>query len=199
MDPLPSLEEQGIEQLYPAAPDPKQGNVTDGTLSDWTLNRAFHLQKIVKSLLLNFMELVGVLGTDPSEVLSPPIGGKITLSIEANTNGHRAQYGNKLEDLRTLFVNAHHLLNEYRPHQARETLILMMQEQLHRTRAETEGIYRIKSKVEDVLRRVANDAGQAANNASEANGHAEKHETTGKLALQEQREVWQAFKTEIRP
>ena len=74
----------------------------------------------------------------------------------------------------------------------------MMQEQLHRTRAETEGIYRVKSKVEDVLRRVAHDAERAAY-ASEVDGYAERQETTENLALQEQRDVWQAFKTEIRP
>ena len=57
-----------------------------------------------------------------------------------------------MEHLRTLFINAHHLVNEYRPHQARETLIMLMEEQLRRTRAETQGIYEAKSRVETVLR-----------------------------------------------
>ncbi len=67
VDTLPSLEEQGIEQLYPSPPDPNSVNA-DGTQSEWTLDRAFYLQKMAKSLLLNFMELVGVLSTDPSQV-----------------------------------------------------------------------------------------------------------------------------------
>lgn len=50
-----------------------------------------------------------------------------------------------------MFVNFHHLLNEYRPHQARESLILMMQDQLDRSRAETEGIMKMKEKVEGLL------------------------------------------------
>ena len=82
---------------------------------------------MAKSLLLNFLELVGVLSVNPE------------------------QYGRKIEDLRTLFINAHHLLNEYRPHQARETLILMMEEQLARSRAETDGIRNMKEKVDSIL------------------------------------------------
>jgi len=54
-----------------------------------------------------------------------------------------------------LFVNMHHLLNEYRPHQARESLIEMMSDQLERSKAETSGIYKIKKEVEDVLEGLA--------------------------------------------
>jgi mediator of RNA polymerase II transcription subunit 7 len=62
-----------------------------------------------------------------------------------------SQHAEKIEDLRTLFVNFHHLLNEYRPHQARESLVLMMQEQLERSRAETRGILEMKGRVEGLL------------------------------------------------
>ncbi|KAI9840479.1 MAG: Mediator of RNA polymerase II transcription subunit 7 [Sclerophora amabilis] len=137
-DTLPSLADEGIEQLYPSnasaaatpnagdAPIPNESNI-DGASPEWTLDRAFYLKKIAKSLLLSFMELVGILSVDPS------------------------QYGRKIEDLRTLFINAHHLLNEYRPHQARETLIMMMEEQLERSRRETAAINRMKEKVDSVL------------------------------------------------
>lgn len=67
IDTLPDLQEQGIEQLYPSGPDGSNVRV-DGTGSEWTLDRAFHLQKIAKSLLLNFLELVGILSVDPSQV-----------------------------------------------------------------------------------------------------------------------------------
>lgn len=65
--------------------------------------------------------------------------------------GDYLQYEEKVKDLQTLFINFHHLLNEYRPHQARESLILMMQDQLDRSRAETEGIMKMKEKVEGIL------------------------------------------------
>jgi mediator of RNA polymerase II transcription subunit 7 len=78
-------------------------------------------------MLLNFLELVGIMSVKPS------------------------QYIEKIEDLKTLAINFHHLLNEYRPHQARESLILTMQDQLEKTRAETEGILRMKGEVERLL------------------------------------------------
>lgn len=67
------------------------------------------------------------------------------------------QYAEKIQDLRTLFINFHHLLNEYRPHQARESLIMMMEDQLERSKNETAGIERMKAKVEEIL----NELGQA--------------------------------------
>lgn len=62
-----------------------------------------------------------------------------------------SQFAEKIEDLKILAINFHHLLNEYRPHQARESLILMMQDQLERSRSETEGIMRMKGEVEGLL------------------------------------------------
>ncbi|KAI9886101.1 MAG: adenylosuccinase ade13 [Watsoniomyces obsoletus] len=167
VDTLPSLEEQGIEQLYPSPSDPDSVN-TDATQSEWTHDRAFYLQKIAKSLLLNFMELVGVLSVDPS------------------------QYGKKVEDLRTLFINAHHLLNEYRPHQARETLIQMMQQQLQRSRAETEGIRRMKKRVEEVLEGIAKNAEQVVNERT-LDGHMDDDRTPEEMEMEEQRSVWEAL------
>jgi mediator of RNA polymerase II transcription subunit 7 len=60
-------------------------------------------------------------------------------------------YQEKVHDIRELFINFHHLLNEYRPHQARESLIMMMESQLARSKAETEGIKNMKAKVEGIL------------------------------------------------
>ncbi|KAJ0281384.1 hypothetical protein CBS470a_008321 [Colletotrichum nupharicola] len=80
------------------------------------LDRAFELKKMAKSILMNFLELVSVMATTPDDGQA------------------------KVEDLRTLFINFHHVLNEYRPHQARESAIAMMQSHLDRTRAETAAI-----------------------------------------------------------
>jgi len=63
------------------------------------------LKKINHSILVNFLDLLDVLIRAPE---SP-------------------KRGEKLEDLNLLFINMHHLINEFRPHQARETLRVMME------------------------------------------------------------------------
>lgn len=69
----------GVTQLYPAEPN---------------LDRTAELKSLTKSALLNYLELVGIMGVDP------------------------AGWTQKIEELRIIFINMHHLLNEYRPHQA---------------------------------------------------------------------------------
>lgn len=73
------------------------------------------------------------------------------LRLEIDRLTPQTQYEEKVGDLRTLFINFHHLLNEYRPHQARESLILMMQDQLDKSREETKAIGEMKAKVEGIL------------------------------------------------
>ncbi|KAK2736911.1 hypothetical protein FQN57_000514 [Myotisia sp. PD_48] len=123
----PSLEEQGIEQLYPSALNAGSQPPPPGQQDQQPLSHAYYLTKISKSLLLNFLEFVGVLSICPE------------------------QHEPKLEDIRNLFINAHHLLNLYRPHQARESLILMLENQLNESKAEIEEMDRMKSKLEAFL------------------------------------------------
>ncbi len=77
------------------------------------IDEALELKKLSKSILLNFLELVGVVGINPSAATE------------------------KLEDVRTLFINMHHNINKWRPHQTREALIALMQAQLEKTQNET--------------------------------------------------------------
>ncbi|KAK7207964.1 MED7 protein-domain-containing protein [Myxozyma melibiosi] len=102
-DALPPLAAAGIKELF----------TTSADASD-PAYRVSELSTLTRSLLIKYLELLGVMSTAPE--LFPPL----------------------VEDVRTILLNMHHLLNEYRPHQARESLILMMEEQLDRKRAQTE-------------------------------------------------------------
>ncbi|KAL7622153.1 Mediator of RNA polymerase II transcription subunit 7 [Parahypoxylon ruwenzoriense] len=90
-------------------------------------DRALILKRLAKSLLLNFLELMDLFATSPEAAAE------------------------KITDIRDMLINFHHLINEYRPHQARESLISMMQAQLDRTRAETNAIRDAKDKAERIM------------------------------------------------
>ncbi|XP_062250548.1 mediator of RNA polymerase II transcription subunit 7 [Platichthys flesus] len=72
------------------------------------------LKKLNMSILVNFLDLLDILIKSPGSI----------------------KREEKLEDIKLLFVHLHHLINEYRPHQARETLRVMMEVQ-KRQRLET--------------------------------------------------------------
>jgi len=157
---LPSLKEQGIEQLYP---EPEVDTSSDPSKPS-PLNHAYYLLKISKSLLLNFLEFVGILSVSPE------------------------QFESKVEDMRNLFINAHHLLNLYRPHQARESLIMMMEEQLRRTKDEIKQMDKIKVEIEGVLDQLEAE-GRQVGSAEQPDGASHLKEA-GQRALEDSRLVW---------
>ncbi|KAK3593569.1 hypothetical protein CHS0354_018657 [Potamilus streckersoni] len=63
------------------------------------------LKKLNHSILVNFLDLIDIL-------IKMPDSSKRT---------------EKLEDMNLLFIHMHHLINEFRPHQARETLRVMLE------------------------------------------------------------------------
>lgn len=118
-DELPSLEESGIQRLEPST--------NGGTPADPNRERALNLKRLVKSVLLNFLEFVGVAGTDPDGTPE------------------------KADDIETIFINIHHACNEYRPHQAKEKLIQTMQTRLDQIRNETAAVNAVTDKAKRVL------------------------------------------------
>ncbi|CDR40095.1 CYFA0S04e03488g1_1 [Cyberlindnera fabianii] len=118
-DKIPKLEDQGIPQLY------RDVALQGGEDSQFKIDE---LKKLLKSLLLNFLEVTGVMGIAPHE------------------------FSTKLEHIRTLLINIHHLLNEYRPHQSRESLILLLENQIETKKNEITEIEKTCKEVEDKVK-----------------------------------------------
>lgn len=88
------------------------------------------LKKLNHSILANFLDLLDILIKNPE-------------------SRKRVE---KIEDLTLLFIHMHHLINEFRPHQARETLRVMMEVQ-YRQRLETAKRFECHlEKVQNILR-----------------------------------------------
>ncbi|KAK9324350.1 MED7 protein-domain-containing protein [Lipomyces orientalis] len=118
-DSLPTLSALGIPELFSNASSDEAGADPSYRVSE--------LKQLTKSLLIKYLELVGVMGISPE------------------------QFPDRVEDIRIILINMHHLLNEYRPHQARESLIIMMEEQLERKQAQIETAKRACEHIESVL------------------------------------------------
>lgn len=156
------LKDQGIDAMYD---EPSQDDTTDA-LRDMPPNASHHLTIISKYLLLNFLELVGLLSRCPE------------------------RYEAKLDDIRNLFINAHHLLNLYRPHQTRESLIALMEEQLKKSKEEIGEMDRVKSKTEGFLQRLVSEKPKEPSISSPKSE--EKKTTISKTgAAKEWKEIWQ--------
>lgn len=145
-DKVVGLKESGIVQIYgDSKHDTPKGTGNEGTEVQgvdahfenddedvFTKTRIDELKKMTKSLLLNFLELVGILSKNP-------------------------QLANqKIDNIRTILINIHHLLNSYRLHQSRETLILTMQNKLTEAQEEVQRIKNTFTDVESKLNKLVN-------------------------------------------
>lgn len=72
----------------------------------------------------------------------------------------------------------------------------MMEEQLQRSRAETEGIRQMKEKVEGVLQDIAKDIDQAISSHG-LNGQEEIGKDSRDAVFKEQRRVWETLRSEL--
>lgn len=120
---IPSLKSLGFTQLY---------HDEDETITSNT--KIAELHKLLDSLLLNFLELVGSVSVEP------------------------AKFYIKIEHLKQLIINMNHLLNTYRPHQTRESLIMLLQKLIEDKRVETAQIKKTMLQAKkDILELVKGD------------------------------------------
>lgn len=113
-----------MPRLVPTA---SQSTPANHSSSDANRDRALNLKRLAKSVLLNFLELIGAASINPEGILD------------------------KAGDIQTILFNMHHGINEYRPHQARESLIQTMQTRLDQIRAETAAVNAVTDKAKRVL------------------------------------------------
>lgn len=113
---IPSLKDLGWKQLY----SDEDELITSQAKID-------ELHKLLDSLLLNFLELVGGVSVEPSKFYL------------------------KIEDLKLILINMNHLLNTYRPHQTRESLIMLLKKQIESKRAEINDIGRVTGEVKEKI------------------------------------------------
>ncbi|CAI9779411.1 unnamed protein product [Fraxinus pennsylvanica] len=111
-DVLPTLEEQGVRQLYPKGPN---------------VDFKKELRSLNRELQLHLLELADVLVERPS------------------------QYARRVEDISLIFKNLYHLLNSMRPHQARATLIHILELQIQRRKQAVEDIKRRREEAQRLL------------------------------------------------
>ncbi|KAL4182325.1 hypothetical protein AMTRI_Chr12g275410 [Amborella trichopoda] len=112
-DVLPSLEEQGVRQLYPKGPN---------------IDYKKELRALNRELQLHLLELADVLVERPS------------------------QYARRVEEISLIFRNLHHLLNSLRPHQARATLIHILELQIQCRKQAVEDIKRRREEAQQLLK-----------------------------------------------
>ncbi|KAM3415875.1 Mediator of RNA polymerase II transcription subunit 7 [Cercospora zeina] len=159
--PEPSLEDAGIDQLYPDDPSVKT-------------NPQPHLIALARSMLTTFLGLLGILGQNPT------------------------LYEERITDLQAIVFNMHSLINQYRPHQARETLITLMEDRVEKMRAEIRGIEEGKERVTKLLEgmRQGEHAYADDSDIKLVNGNFTKKDPEAKRKAR-QRATWDMLEAEV--
>lgn len=138
-DKLPNLKDSGWKQLY-------QAN-DESITSDIKISE---LHKLMDSLLLNFLELIGAVSIDPQ------------------------QFHLKIEDLKLILININHILNTYRPHQSRESLIMLLKKHVESKKQEIKEIDNVTTDIKSKLKAFINDGSFTDQEMSEEMENEEK-------------------------
>ncbi|KAH6946902.1 hypothetical protein HPB50_016086 [Hyalomma asiaticum] len=92
-------------------------------------DRKKELKKLNHSLLVNFLDMVDILSKCPDS----------------------SEWLEKKKDMSQLFMHMHHLINEYRPHQARETLRVLLDMQRRQLLDTEQAFHKHLDKVREIL------------------------------------------------
>lgn len=137
-----------------------------------------HLIALARSLLTKYLHILGVLAHDPTA------------------------YEQSTQELEAIVTNMHDLINRYRPHQARESLILMMEERVERLRGECRGIDEGARKAGELLRGFEGDTkgrvgveGEVGQRVEGDDGGGEEDEEVRRRVRQEG--AWAALQQEL--
>lgn len=145
-----------------------------------TLHPQPHLIALSRSLLTTFLSLVGIMSQDPTGF-----------------------YEERVQSLQTIMFNIHDLINRYRPHQARESLALMMEDRLVSMKDEIRRIEDAKAGVEQIMAGLV-QAGESQNAERQGGDGGPVGVDTGgplrmvsdKGAMEKQRSAWAAIDNE---
>ena len=120
-------------------------DITPVTTSAQTVPTRSALLSLSDRLLQTFLRYVQILGTSPSGLLWVP----------------------QWEEIRKTFEETHKIINEYRPQQARETLLLMVEDQIKQYKDETQRIRSSVARAREVMESL--DAGNGDGDAKSTN------------------------------
>lgn len=95
------------------------------------------LKNLCFAILTNYLDLLQIVSHST-----------LTANPESGTLSLREQ---KLNEIELLFINIHHLINELRPHQARETLRVILEEQKQQREKTSDKLYSFLNRIVDVL------------------------------------------------
>ncbi|KAL0087590.1 MED7 protein-domain-containing protein [Phycomyces blakesleeanus] len=101
------------------------------------IDRIKELKKLNRTLIVQYLGLLDILVNNPDE------------------------FGQRIENISTIFINMHHILNEYRPHQARETLKLLMENQVAKKRQQAAELRRKSAETLQMLHDFGQEIGHS--------------------------------------
>ncbi|KAL8874388.1 MAG: hypothetical protein Q9174_000287 [Haloplaca sp. 1 TL-2023] len=168
--------------LPPAPPSPKHQYRTFGaTVSAPDTQDATpkdppdprRLVQTTRQLLLAFLSLINSLATDP------------------NT------WAPKWDEMRALFTEANGIINDYRPHQARESLISMMEEHIERCKAETQACLDVSERVKQVVEGIERGDGLKSPEVGAVEQSERNITATTSTPLKGDKSIWNAIQEEV--